>query len=77
MGKEKYPNGGYLRINQEVGQMIDYFNIQFYNQESTPYDTYECLFLQSLGWALGTSIKEIMQKGVPSKKLLVGKPVKC
>ena len=35
----KYPGGGYLKIHEEVGDLIDWYNIQFYNQEASRYDT--------------------------------------
>ena len=54
--------------------MIDFYNIQFYNQGDTQYNTYKELFTGSTGWFPGTSVKEIIARGVPSKKLVVGKP---
>jgi chitinase len=36
----KYKNGGYVNINQQVGNLIDFYNVQFYNQGNTSYDTY-------------------------------------
>jgi hypothetical protein len=30
-GKPKYPNGGYVTVNDEVGDLIDWYNVQFYN----------------------------------------------
>ena len=69
------PKGGYLAVHEQVGSMIDLYLVQFYNQGSTTYDTYQSLFVQSNGWSSGTSVKEIISKGVPSEKLVVGKPV--
>ena len=54
--------------------MIQFYNVQFYNQGSTTYDTSEKLFNVSGGWAPGTSVNEIIAKGVPSNKIVVGKP---
>lgn len=51
-----YPNGGYIKVEQEVGSMIDFYNVQFYNQQSTPYNTSLGLFNVSGGWAPGTSV---------------------
>ena len=67
-------NGGYLAVDQEVGDLIDLYLVQFYNQGNTGYDTYQTLFIQSNGWSTGTSVQEIIKKGVPSHKLVVGKP---
>jgi len=75
MGAPKYPKGGYLTVDKAVGNMIDYYNVQFYNQVSSSYDSYATLFEKSNGWATGTSVKEIMAKGIPASRILVGKPV--
>ena len=37
--------------------MIDFYNIQFYNQATTAYDTYATLFLKADGWAEKTAVK--------------------
>ena len=29
----KYPNGAYLTVDQTVGNLIDWYNVQFYNRE--------------------------------------------
>ena len=58
-----------------VGYYLDFFNIQFYNQGTSEYLTYETLFLQSTGWSLGTAVLQITEKGIAMNKLLVGKPV--
>lgn len=55
--------------------MIDFYNVQFYNQGDTKYDTYETLFVNSGGYFSGTAVKEIISRGVPPKKIIVGKPV--
>lgn len=66
--------GGYMKIHDAVGDLIDFYNVMFYNQGSTSYDTYRGLFKQSIGWASGTSVKEIIDRGIPSEKLVLGKP---
>lgn len=75
MGTSKYPNGGYLKVNEDAGSDIDYYNIQFYNQDSSTYDTYESLFNVSNGWATNTAVKQIAVN-VDKNKLVVGKGVK-
>ena len=72
---ERYKNGGYVNVHRQVGHLIDFYNVQFYNQGDTTYDTYEKLFVTSGGHFPGTSVKEISQKGVPLEKIVVGKPV--
>lgn len=54
--------------------MIQFYNVQFYNQGSSPYNTAQTLFNASGGWAAGTSVNEIIARGVPSNKIVVGKP---
>ena len=72
---EYYPNGGYVTVHKEVGNLIDFYNVQFYNQGDTKYDSYEALFLQSGSFFSGTSVNEIIKRGIPSNKIVVGKPV--
>jgi chitinase len=69
-----YPHGAYLGVNKEVGHLIDWYNIQFYNQGNDAYSTYTTLFKQSGAWAQQTSVDELVKKGVPRSKIVVGKP---
>lgn len=64
-----------MAVHKAVGSTIDFYNIQFYNQGDTTYDTYEKLFLKSGGYFPGTSVNELIQQGIPSNKIVVGKPV--
>jgi hypothetical protein len=54
--------------------LIDYYNIQFYNQESSTYDSYDSLFVRSNGWSTKTSVLEMMAAGIPASKIVIGKP---
>ncbi len=74
VGTSHYPKNGYLKVNSAVGSMIQFYNVQFYNQDTSPYNTANTLFNASGGWAPGTSVNEIISKGVPSNKIVVGKP---
>ena len=58
-----------------LGSRVDFFNIQFYNQATSAYSTYQSLFLTSDGWATGTAVQQIADKGIPLEKIVVGKPV--
>ena len=58
-----------------LGSRVDFFNIQFYNQATSAYSTYQSLFLTSDGWATGTAVQQIANKGIPMEKIVVGKPV--
>jgi chitinase len=72
--EESYTQGNYMRVHREVGHLIDFYNIQFYNQEATSYDTYEKLFTQSGSFFPRTSVQEIIDRGVQKEKVVVGKP---
>ncbi len=62
---EFYKNGAYMTVHQKVGNTIDFYNVQFYNQGNTKYDTYQTLFEQSGSVFSGTSVQEIINRGVP------------
>ncbi|KAI0772405.1 glycoside hydrolase [Trametes elegans] len=65
------PGECYLTVDQEVSNLIDWYNIQFYNQSPSPgYD--DCSTL--LHDAGGSSILEITKSGVDVDKLVIGKP---
>jgi len=71
-GKNRYPNGGYTRINTEVGYLIDWYNIQFYNQGSNGYDSYASLFSISGGYFPHTAVDELIMQGVEPHKIIIG-----
>ena len=48
--------------------------MQFYNQEDSEYNTYNELFEHSTGFFSNTAVKEIIARGIPSEKIVVGKP---
>ena len=39
--KDYYASGGYNKVDKEVGKDIDFYFVQFYNQEDTRYDSYQ------------------------------------
>jgi len=49
IGKRYYINGGYITVHEAVGDMIDWYNVQFYNQGDTEYKNYTTLFIHSEG----------------------------
>ncbi|KAL4482272.1 hypothetical protein ABPG72_018053 [Tetrahymena utriculariae] len=70
-----YHNGAYYAIEQEVGHLISWYNVQFYNQESESYDSFQKLFLNSGTPFVKTSYKEILENAkIPISKLVLGKP---
>lgn len=72
--EDHYSGGSYMKVEREIGDLIDFYNVQFYNQGDTSYDTYEKLFISSGGYFPGTSVQEIIDRGVPREKIVVGKP---
>ncbi|KAH8922653.1 glycoside hydrolase family 18 protein [Atractiella rhizophila] len=72
-GTAFYPGGGYWRVRNEVGFMIDWYNIQYYNQD-VGYTSCSQLIHTSGGWEPGTSILELNARGIPMEKLVLGKP---
>jgi len=69
-----YKNGGYMRVHKEVGHLIDWYNIQFYNQGENGYDSYQSLFQNSGGWFSNTAVDELILQGVEPHKIVIGKP---
>jgi chitinase len=73
-GKALYPKGGYMTVDQTVGSMIDFYNVQFYNQGVGIYDTPQGLFNVSGSWCPNSSINEMIAAGIPGTKIVLGKP---
>jgi len=80
MGKNTYAAGAYLYIDNAVGNDINWYNIQFYNQGSSSYDSFQTLFVTSNGWSTHSSVYQMingnndMQIKISSDKIVVGKP---
>ncbi|KAJ3207849.1 hypothetical protein HDU82_003245 [Entophlyctis luteolus] len=73
-----YSKGAYLAIDSSVGDLIDFYNVQFYNQGSSSCsldDSCETLFYTANGWASKSAVFEIADQGVPLNKIVIGKPV--
>jgi len=68
----KTDGGPYLKIHQEVGDLIDWYNVQFYNQGSA-YTTCDAL-ITTMNDTNNPALMEIVANGVPIEKLVIGKP---
>lgn len=73
---------GYEQVFKGCGDDIDYLNIQFYNQGEGAYTTAAGLVDKESIHAPGSAVKvwdgsitDLVAKGVPSKKIVVGKTV--
>jgi len=53
-----YPNGAYVLVDQTVGNLIDWYNVQYYNQGPLNYVHYADLFQASLSFP-GTAVLEL------------------
>jgi len=65
-----YKDGAYRTVDKEVGQLIDWYNLQYYNQGNNAYKTYEDTFFKSTSFK-NTAVLEL--KGLKAK-VVVGKP---
>jgi hypothetical protein len=63
-----------MTVHRAVGHLINFYNVQFYNQVDTRYDTYAELFTNATGGFSNTSVNEIIARGVPSDMVVVTKP---
>ncbi|PRP89490.1 hypothetical protein PROFUN_01353 [Planoprotostelium fungivorum] len=71
----QYPKGAYLTVDREAGEDIDFYNVQFYNQGDSSYDTCEKLLFTAGGFFHSTSLFEIAAAGVKLDKIVIGKPI--
>jgi len=71
----QYPDGAYLKIHKEVGDKIDFYNVQFYNQATTTYENCQTLLHRADGWATNSSLFELIGMGFPQEKIIIGKPI--
>ncbi|KAF9466092.1 glycoside hydrolase [Collybia nuda] len=70
----RYSGGGYLKVHSTVGSLIDWYNVQFYNQGASEYTTCANLLTTSSNTWPQTALFQIAANGVPLSKLVIGKP---
>ncbi|KAI0766605.1 glycoside hydrolase family 18 protein [Trametes elegans] len=70
----RYPGGGYLKVHQQVGSLIDWYNVQFYNQGASEYTTCAGLLTSSSSAVPNSAVFQIIASGVPANKVVIGKP---
>ncbi|KZV81243.1 glycoside hydrolase [Exidia glandulosa HHB12029] len=70
---DMYPQGAYLKVHKEVGDQIDFYNVQFYNQGDGAYDSCDGLYNNSPEWAPDTTVSGIIKSGIPAEKVIIGK----
>ncbi|KAF7361442.1 Glycoside hydrolase [Mycena sanguinolenta] len=69
-----WPDNGYLGVNSAVGSLIDWYNIQFYNQGVSEYVTCAGLLTTSSSTWPESALFQIAANGVTLNKLVIGKP---
>ncbi|KAF8892265.1 glycoside hydrolase [Infundibulicybe gibba] len=70
----KFGGGAYLKVHSTVGSLIDWYNVQFYNQGTSEYTTCAGLLTASSSTWPQSSLFQIAANGVPLSKLVIGKP---
>jgi len=70
----QWGGGGYLKVHSSVGSLIDWYNIQFYNQGASEYTTCANLLTTSSNTWPQTAVFQIASNGVPLNKIVIGKP---
>ncbi|KAF5375306.1 hypothetical protein D9757_009686 [Collybiopsis confluens] len=67
-----YKTGAYTKVHKEVGSKIDWYNLQFYNQQAEYTD---CNGLLNTSPTFpGSAVFEIIKGGVSADKVVIGKP---
>ncbi|KAN0078084.1 carbohydrate-binding module family 5 protein [Tylopilus felleus] len=66
--------GGYLAIEKSVGSLIDWYNVQFYDQGTSEYTTCDGLLTASSSAWPQSALFQIVTNGVDRDKLVIGKP---
>ncbi|KAI0741577.1 glycoside hydrolase family 18 protein [Daedaleopsis nitida] len=74
---QKFAAGAYLKVDKTVGDLIDWYNVQFYNQGITEYTTCDTLMNTSGGDWPNSAVFEIGASGVDVNKLVIGKPAQA
>jgi chitinase len=69
-----FGGGAYLTVNKTVGSLIDWYNVQFYNQGTSEYTTCSGLLTTSSSTWPQSALFQIAANGVPLSKLVIGKP---
>jgi len=61
-------------VHEQVGDIIDWYNVQFYNQGTTEYTTCAGLLTASSSTWPESALFQIAANGVTLDKLVIGKP---
>ncbi|KAF9077607.1 glycoside hydrolase superfamily [Rhodocollybia butyracea] len=64
----------YVQVNQEVGSMIDWYNVQWYSQGPGEYETCDKLINDSGSSNPNSALFQVVEHGFDVQKLVIGKP---
>ncbi|WOO76896.1 uncharacterized protein LOC62_01G000509 [Vanrija pseudolonga] len=71
-----YSDGAYAAVNDQVGNTIDFYSLQYYNQGSAYTDCNSLLFNSApTSWPYTSSGELNSHDGIPLAKLVLGKPL--
>ncbi|KAF9240657.1 glycoside hydrolase family 18 protein [Melanogaster broomeanus] len=70
----RYTSGAYLTVDKSVGSMIDWYNVQFFNQGTAEYTTCDGLLTTSSSAWPNSALFQIAASGINLDKLVIGKP---
>ncbi|KAH8109506.1 glycoside hydrolase family 18 protein [Phellopilus nigrolimitatus] len=70
----KFGGGAYLTVDKNVGSLIDWYNVQFYNQGTSEYTNCSGLLTNSSSMWPKSALFQIAASGVDLDKLVIGKP---
>uniref|UniRef100_A0A7S2V7Q2 chitinase n=1 Tax=Fibrocapsa japonica TaxID=94617 RepID=A0A7S2V7Q2_9STRA len=69
---------GYEHVHASCGHLVDFYNVQMYNQGAGTYDSYAELFGLTDPSDWRTSVGDMIQgMGVPASKIVLGKPAQA
>ena len=61
------------QVHLGAGDFIDFYNIRYNCEGTTTYESYDGIFVQSNGEYQNTAIKQLIDIGIPSYKLVINK----
>lgn len=67
--------GAYYSLKDVFANLVDFYNIQYYNQGNTTYDTYSGLFLDSGSLNPNNAVYQLIGQGIRPEQIVLGKPV--
>ncbi|TYJ54692.1 hypothetical protein B9479_004631 [Cryptococcus floricola] len=71
-----YSDGAYVTVHQSVGDTIDFYSVQYYNQGDDQYVSCDTLITNSGSEWPSTSVFELNSyTGIPLEKIVIGKPL--